>query len=247
MNLSCTAITRSSCDGAPVVTPTVVVETVPGAVQHHSKDELRDVVGVPDRSVYGHHGLLFTSLRVSIVLALCEVEASWIVAFFTGSASDCEISSSRSTSYTMAQSALRTTSCTIAKSTGTGHVPRLSSRSANTGLGTNTSTDHHWHWYLTEHLVSHDLRYWNLHCLQLRHWIWSLDNLCGDWRQRYWLLNGRGLRHVRSSFHHLRQDLRHQNGHLLDVLDHARDVIHAVTQLLFPSVYTRTSTTNQDS
>ena len=45
----------------------------------------------------------------------------------------------------------------------------------STGVGTNTSTGHYWHWNLTEHFVSHDLRYWNFHCPQLRHWIWSID------------------------------------------------------------------------
>ena len=45
----------------------------------------------------------------------------------------------------------------------------------------------------------------------------------------------------------LRQDLRHEDGDLLDVLDYARDVIRDVAQLLFPSVDIRTSTTNQDS
>ena len=60
--------------------------------------------------------------------------------------------------------------------------------------------------------------------------------LVGDLRHRHCLLIGRNLRHVHSSLHHLRQDLRHQDGYLLDVLDHARDVSHAVAQLLFPSV-----------
>ena len=34
-----------------------------------------------------------------------------------------------------------------------------------TGVGTNTSTGRHWHWNLTEYLLSHDLRHWNIHCL----------------------------------------------------------------------------------
>ena len=37
------------------------------AVQHHVKDELGDGVDVLARSVHGHHGLLFASLRVSVV------------------------------------------------------------------------------------------------------------------------------------------------------------------------------------
>ena len=51
--------------------------------------------------------------EVSVVTTLSKVEASLIVTFFTVSASDCKISSSWSSSYTIAQSASRTTSCTI--------------------------------------------------------------------------------------------------------------------------------------
>ena len=47
--------------------PAGAVEAVPGAVQHHGKDELRDVVGFLDRSVHHHHGLLSASLQVSVV------------------------------------------------------------------------------------------------------------------------------------------------------------------------------------
>ena len=38
-------------------------------------------------------------------------------------------------------------------------------RRCNRGMGTNTSTGRHWHWNLTEYLLSHDLRHWNTHCL----------------------------------------------------------------------------------
>ena len=68
--------------------------------------------------------------------------------FSTGSTSDCEISFSRSSSYTMAQSTSRTTSCIIAEGTGTGHFPRSvaehlhdSLNGLTTGVGTGTSTD----------------------------------------------------------------------------------------------------------
>ena len=59
---------------------------VPGAVQDHGEDELRHVVGVLIKCVHSHHGLLFASLQVSVVITLCKVEVS-----FTGSASDFEI------------------------------------------------------------------------------------------------------------------------------------------------------------
>ena len=47
-------------------------------------------------------------------------------------------------------------------------------------------------------------------------------------------MKGKNLRHVRSSFHHLRLDVRHGNGDPLDVSD-----IHAVAQLLFSSFDTQ--------
>ena len=231
MNSSRTATTRSSCNSASVLV----------LVQHHGKNELLFGVGVLIWSVHGHHGLLFTSRQVGVVTTLSKVEASLIVTFSMGSTSDCEISSSWSSWYTMAQSASRTTSCIIAEGTGTGHFRRSVAEDLHdplhgltTGVGTGTSTFfHHWYWNLLEHLLSHDLRHWNVHCLQLRFWIWSLDRLCGD--LRHWpLLNGRGLRHVRSSFHHLRRDPRHENGDLF-----AFGVIHVVAQPLFPSFDTQ--------
>ena len=136
MNSSRTAITRSSCN------------TVLGAVQRHCKDELLNGVVVLVWSVHGHHGLLFTSLQVGVAATLSKVEASLIVTFSTGSASDCEIFSSWSSSYTVAQSTARTTSCIIVAGTGIGHFPRSvaerlhdSLHGFTTGVGRGTSTD----------------------------------------------------------------------------------------------------------
>ena len=176
---------------------------------------------------------------------MAKTSSPTALSFWSGVSPYCEISSSRSSSYTMAQSTSRMTSCIIAEGTETWHFPRSvvedlhhSPRFDHGSGHGHTNGFHHWHWNLLEHLLCHDLRHWNVHCLQLRRWIWSLDNLRGGMRHGHWLLNGQNLRHV-SSFHHLRRDPRHGNGDLIDVFDQACDVTHAVTQLLFPSFDTQ--------
>ena len=77
--------------------------------------------------------------------ALSKVEVSLFIAFITGSTSDCEITSSRSSSYTVAQSASRTTSCIIAGDTETVHVPRSAAerlRGSLRGLTTGSGHKH---------------------------------------------------------------------------------------------------------
>ena len=81
MNSSPTIITRSSCNSASVL----------DVVQHHGKDELLNGVGVLIKSVHGHLGLLFASQQVGVITTLSQVEVSLVMAFFTVSASDCEI------------------------------------------------------------------------------------------------------------------------------------------------------------
>ena len=58
-----------------------------------------------------------------------------------------------------------------------------------------------------------------------------------DLVERPFVWNGRGLRHVRSSFHHLRQDPRHENGDLLDAITPGTSVTSSHNSRFLPLIH----------
>ena len=129
------AITRFSCNAAPVIVflmKSLCLRAMMDVVLLSATSKPLVIVMAKTSSstalVFRSRATDFSSQAfksVSVVSTLSKAEASLIVTFFAVSAPDCEVSSSRSSSYTMAQSASRTTSCTAAWCTGTFHDLRL--------------------------------------------------------------------------------------------------------------------------